>query len=331
MSAASGRSESTSGTLLAIVINYRTAAMTLDALRALAPELRALPGARAVVVENGSGDDSAAVLGEALRREGLREVVELRVSERNTGFAGGINFALAGEPAGRPLPDFVYLLNSDAFVAPGALRALVDFMRAHPDVGICGSYIHGTDGVPHETAFRFPSLVGEFIARVPLWPFTRLLMRHTVAIPIPTQPTRVDWLAGASMLIRREVFDAIGRFDDGFFLYYEETDFCRRAAQAGFSTWYVPASRVAHAGSKSTGFQDLARPRPAYWFESRRRYLRKHHGALYLAAANLAWVASYLLGRLRERIKGLPRRDPPQLFRDFLRHNFAPARAQRTR
>jgi GT2 family glycosyltransferase len=288
--------------------------------------LRALPGARAVVVENGSGDDSAAQLEAGLRREDLGDVAELRVSPRNTGFAGGINFALAGEPADRPLPDLVYLLNSDAFAAPGSLRALVEFLRAHPEVGICGSYIHGTDGVPHHTAFRFPTLLGEFIDRVPLWPFTRLLLRYATALGLPEVPTRVDWLAGASMLIRREVFDAIGRFDDGFFLYYEETDFCRRAADAGFETWYVPASRVAHLGSKSTGFQNLANPRPAYWFESRRRYFRKHHGGLYLAAANFAWVTSFLLGRLRGRIKGIPERDPPNLFRDFLRHNFGAAR-----
>ncbi len=329
MSAAPAESSRSAARVLAIVINYRTAPMTIEALRALVPELRALPGARALVVENGSGDDSPAQLASALRREGWEDLVSLIASERNRGFAGGVNLALESALRSADPPSCIYLLNSDAFVASGAVRSLVRFLEAHPEVGICGSYIHGSGGEPHETAFRFPSIVGEFIARVPLWPFTRFLMRFTVALPIPTRPTAVDWLAGASMLIRRQVFEAIGGFDDGFFLYYEETDFCRRARAAGYSTWYVPESRVTHLGSKSTGFQDPSRPRASYWYESRRRYLRKHHGAAYLHLANLCWVTSYALGRLRRAVKGLPDRDPPRLFADFLRHNFSPRASAR--
>lgn len=314
----------TAARLLAILINYRTAAMTIDAARALIPELRALGSARVVFVENGSGDDSLAQLQAAVRREDWTGIASVIASDRNRGFAGGINFALESERHSPDPPNAIYLLNSDAFVAPGALCSLVRFLDEHPDAGICGSYIHGVAGEPHETAFRFPSILGEFIARVPLWPFTRWLTRFATALPIPTLPTRVDWLAGASMLIRSEVFEAIGGFDDGFFLYFEETDFCLRARRAGFQTWYVPESRVAHIGSQSTGFKDRSRPRPAYWYESRRRYLRKHHGLAYLWLANLLWVTSFALGRLRRALKGLPDLDPPHLFRDFLRHNFLP-------
>jgi len=310
--------------LLAVVINYRTAPMTIEALRCLVPELRALPGSRAVVVENGSGDGSLEALAAALRAEGWGDIVSLAASERNRGFAGGINFAVRPALEGAARPDYVYLLNSDAFVAPGALRLLLEFLERHRDVAICGSYIHGRAGEPHETAFRFPTILGELIAWVPLWPFTPLLRRHAVAMPIPTRPQAVDWLAGASMLIRREVFDSIGLFDDGFFMYFEETDFCLRARRAGFPTWYLPESRVAHIGGGSTGLLDARRPRPAYWFESRRRYLRKHHGAPYLWAANAAWVAGFALAQLRRRVKRLPNPNPPRLLRDFLLHNLLP-------
>ncbi|TFG92182.1 MAG: glycosyltransferase family 2 protein, partial [Myxococcales bacterium] len=131
------------------------------------------------------------------------------------------------------------------------------------------------------------------------------------------------WLAGASMMIRRSVFESIGLFDEEFFLYYEETDFCLRARRGGFPTWYLPESRVAHVGSASTGFQDPARPRPGYWFDSRRHYLRKHRGTAYLWLANGAWIVGYSLGRLRRRLKGLPDADPPGLLRDFLSHSLA--------
>jgi hypothetical protein len=312
--------------LLVVVLNYRTAPMTIEALRCLVRELRPLEGARAVVVENGSGDGSLAALEAAIREEGWQELVSLVASERNRGFAGGVNFALRPALAGREPPDYVHLVNSDAFVEPGAVARLLDFLDRHPAVGICGSYVHGTEGEPHETAFRFPTIAGEFISRVPLWPFVRLLRRFTIALPIPTEPRPVDWLAGASMMIRRSVFESIGLFDERFFLYYEETDFCLRARRAGFPTWYVPESRIAHVGAGSTGFKDTTRPRPGYWFDSRRLYLRKHHGTIYLWAANAAWVAGYALGRVRRRLKGLPDADPPRLLRDFLNHNFATGR-----
>jgi hypothetical protein len=302
--------------------------MTIEALRCLVRELRPLEGARVVVVENGSGDGSQSALEAAIREEGWQQIVSLLASERNRGFAGGVNFALRPALAASDPPDVVYLLNSDAFVEPGALARLLDLLERHPEVGICGSYVHGPDGVPHETAFRFPTILGEFIARVPLWPFVPLLRRFTIALPIPTQPQAVDWLAGASMMIRRAVFDTIGLFDERFFLYYEETDFCLRARRAGFATWYVPESRIAHVGAGSTGFKDTTRPRPGYWFDSRRWYLRKHHGTVYLWAANASWVAGYALGRLRRRLKGLPDSDPPRLLRDFLRHNFALGRRE---
>jgi hypothetical protein len=312
--------------LLAVVINYRTAAMTIEALRCLVPELRAIPGSRAVVVENGSGDGSLEALAAGLGAEGSGDVIDLAASERNRGFAGGINFALRRALEDGERPDYVYLLNSDAFVAPGALRLLVAFLERRRDVGICGSYIHGRAGEPHETAFRFPTILGELIAWVPLWPFTPLLRRHAVAMPIPTEPCSVDWVAGASMLIRWEVFDSIGFFDDGFFMYYEETDFCLRARRAGYATWYLPESRVAHVGGGSTGLLDSSRPRPGYWFASRRRYLLKHHGPLHLWIANAAWLAGYALAQLRRRVKRLPDTDPPHLLRDFLRHNLGPGR-----
>ena len=106
---------------------------------------------------------------------------------------------------------------------------------------------------------------------------SRLLRRSIVAPPPARVACRVDWLAGASMMIRRPVLDEAGLFDEAFFLYFEETDLCRRALAAGWSTWYVPESRVAHIGSASTGMK-RREPRPAYWFASRRHYLRKHDG-----------------------------------------------------
>ena len=94
----------------------------------------------------------------------------------------------------------------------------------------------------------------------------------------------VDWLAGASLMIRRQVLDEIGLFDERYFLYFEETDLCLRAQRAGWTSRYVKESRIMHIGSVSTGMKTWKRM-PGYWFDSRLRYFTKNHGAFYAALA----------------------------------------------
>jgi GT2 family glycosyltransferase len=152
---------------------------------------------------------------------------------------------------------------------------------------------------------------------------TRLLSRHRVPIePVPTENTRVDWLAGASMMIRAEVFEDVGPFDETFFLYYEETDFCRRASTAGWETWYLPKSQVMHIGSVSTGMKHLDRRMPGYWFESRAHYFRKNHGTAYLWLADFLWVIAFSSFRIRCAIQGKQDDGHPGMLGDFIRALF---------
>src|SRR5690606_30273412 len=109
------------------------------------------------------------------------------------------------------------------FLEPGALRLLLDDMLAHPACGFAGGYTFGEDGSFHNTAFRFHSILSEFEAGASTGPISRLLHKHVVAMPAPQQSMEVDWLAGASLLIRREALDDIGLFDERYFLYFEET------------------------------------------------------------------------------------------------------------
>ena len=157
---------------------------------------------------------------------------------------------------------------------------------------------------------------------------SRLLHRNVISEPLSDAAHRTGWVAGASALVRREVFERIGPMDDGFFLYYEETDFMRRAAAAGFECWYVPASRVVHLVGRSTGVTTRgARPgrRPAYWFDSRRRYFRKHHGQLGALALDAVFLGGYTTWCLRNLVARKPTIDPPCFWRDFAAHQFLPA------
>uniref|UniRef100_UPI002636CCD9 glycosyltransferase family 2 protein n=1 Tax=Pseudophaeobacter sp. TaxID=1971739 RepID=UPI002636CCD9 len=144
-----------------------------------------------------------------------------------------------------------------------------------------------------------------------------------VAMEMPQTQTQVDWTAGASLMIRRQVIEEIGGFDETFFLYFEETDLCRRAAKAGWRTHYVPDSQVAHLGSASTGMKDWDRT-PAYWFQSRSHYFAKSHGRAYAALATLARIAGTGLYALRRLVQGKPQADPNHFLKDLISHSLAP-------
>ncbi|PJF08659.1 glycosyltransferase [Pseudorhodobacter sp. MZDSW-24AT] len=310
--------------VLTVILNWRTAQMTLRAAEAALLAMRGIEGA-VVIVDNDSGDGSFEEMSEQARARGWDSGPhQLRVlqSGRNGGFGAGNNFGIrAGLPDGSA-PDYVYLLNSDAFPAPDAIAALLAHLEAHPATGFAGSHIHGEDGAPHHTAFRFPSIAGEFEQAARFGPISRLLRRAIVAPPLPQATGRVDWLAGASLMMRARVLDQIGLFDETFFLYFEETELCLRAARAGWPTDYVVESRVAHIGSVSTGMKGWQRV-PRFWLDSRLYYYAKCHGRAYALGATVAHVAGGLIWRARALIQRKAFIDPAHYLGDMSAHAAA--------
>ncbi|MCB1360273.1 MAG: glycosyltransferase family 2 protein [Rhodobacter sp.] len=309
--------------VLCVILNWRTAEMSLKAAQAAMVAMEGIDGA-ITLVDNDSQDGSFEAMVAASRDWPRVRVLQ---SGRNGGYGAGNNCGIrAGLPDGSR-PDYVYILNSDAFPAPDAIRALVAYLDSHPDAGFAGSHIHGEDGAPHTTAFRFPSIASEFEGAAKTGPVSRLLKNAIVAPPLPTVTTRVDWLAGASVLMRQSVLDQIGVFDETFFLYFEETDLCLRAARAGWPTVYVVESRVMHLGSVSTGMKDWRRV-PAYWFASRRHYFQKNHGRIYALTATLAHVAGLGLYGLRVLVQRKKPHTPPHFLRDLVKHEWGTRRPQ---
>lgn len=307
--------------VLTIILNWRTAEMTLRAARSALTALDGIPGAL-IIVDNDSGDGSFARIDAHVRAQGWdRGPHRVRVlqSGRNGGFGAGNNFGIrAGLPDGSR-PDYVYLLNSDAFPEPGAIRALLDHLETHPGHGMAGSLILDEGGTAHRTAFRFPSIAGEFEANARTGPISRLLRHRIVAQPLPQGTACVDWLAGASLMIRSPVLQRIGLFDETFFLYFEETELCHRAVAAGWPCAFVPASRVVHIGSVSTGKNHWARI-PRFWLDSRLYYFTKVHGRRYAALATLAAVAGGLVWRARRLVQRKDPGDPPLYLTDLAIH-----------
>ena len=310
--------------LLVVILNYRTSALVLDCLRSIEPQIRAIGDCHVSLVDGNSPDDSVAQIQAAIQANGWSSWIDFRPLPVNGGFAYGNNRGIKPYLADSQGPEFILLLNPDTVARDGALPALMKHMEANPRVSIAGSRLEDPDGTPQRSAFRFPGIASEIEYGRGFGPFARLLRNWQVALPVTDGTTDVDWVAGASMMVRRAVFESIGLLDEQYFLYYEEVDFCLRAQRAGFVCQYVPASRIVHLvgqASGVTGKSDTRRRRPAYWFESRRRYYTKNHGLLYTALADIAFAMSLGLYRIRRAVLRSPDGFPSHLLRDHVRHS----------
>lgn len=242
-----------------IVVSWNTRGLTLDALRTLADDLAAHgPQADIWVIDNASSDGSAAAVRQHFPQ------VHLIASETNLGFGGGNNCALraAGfSDAPGPvadsdaLPRAVYLLNSDTRTTPGATRALYDALFSLPRAGVVGARLAYGDGSFQHGAFRFPGLAQLIIDLFPVPARlyeSRFNGRYPRACYERGTPFPVDHTLGATMMLRREVIQQTGLFDEGYFMYCEEIDWSLRIRRAGWEIYTVPAARVVHLAGQST-------------------------------------------------------------------------------
>jgi hypothetical protein len=284
------------------------------------------------VVDNASGDGSAERLRKWVSDRDLGSWVDLIESPTNGGFGAGNNLALRRALAEPQPPDYFLLLNPDAAVEPGAIQGLVYFLMEHPDVGLAGPRTEFPRGNSGCTAFRYPGILNSLDEGLHFGPLTRLLSRWRLAPPPRREAHRTDWLSGGCVLLRREVLEEVGLFDEGYFLYFEEVDLTWRAQAAGWESWYVPTVVALHEAGASTGAsngRERERRMPAYWFESRRRFFLKNRGRLTLFLADLAFASGNLLWNLRRRITGAPRKEPIGFWWDFVRFNLLGLRLDR--
>ncbi|MDR2013516.1 MAG: glycosyltransferase family 2 protein [Rhodanobacter sp.] len=302
------------------IVTYKSAELTIDCLHSIEVERAATTlGIRVIVVDNASGD--APAVQRAIDEFGWSSWVTLLAAPRNGGFAYGNNLAIREARRSGP-PRYFHLLNPDTVLRPGAVRELVSFLDSRAEAGITGSSFENLDGSDWPIAFRFPTAWSELEGALELGMATRLLNRWVVARHMSKTAQPIDWVPGASMMVRWSVIDAIDGLDENFFLYFEETDFCFRAKQKGFATWYVPASRVMHIAGQSTKVTERnAAPKrlPAYWFESRRRFFVVTYGIPYAIFADLLALAGNCFGVLKRMLQR--RRGVPNYARDLLAHS----------
>jgi N-acetylglucosaminyl-diphospho-decaprenol L-rhamnosyltransferase len=320
------RTEPTASSSITIVIlNYRTPSLTINCLRSLVGEVRSMPNTQVVVSDNASGDGSVEQIQAEIDAEGWKNWVSVMPLARNGGYAFGNNAVIRQALCSDRPPAYFLLLNPDTIVLPGAIQALVNFMNEHPNVGIAGSRLEDPDGTPQCSAFRFHTIWSELDAGLQLGIVSKLLSRQIVAPPVPETVCQTDWVAGASAIVRRAVFEQAGLLDEGYFMYYEDGDFCRQAQKAGWSCWYVPQSRVIHLVGQSSGVTDTKRPlkrRPQYWFNSRRRFFIKNYGLPYAILADFARVLGLIFWKIRKFVQRKTEVNPPSFLSDLIRNSL---------
>ena len=249
------------------IVNWNTR----DLLRACLRSVLVEDPAEIVVADNGSLDGSIEMV------RGEFPSVTVVVSPENPGYGAASNRAIA-----RCTAEYIVLLNSDTELRPGALRALGDYLGAHPRAAVLGPRLLNPDGTLQASCFPFPRPL------LPLMKRRTSRFRHDRSEPVP-------WVVGAALAVRRTAFEGIGGFDESYHMYFEEVDLCYRLRKAGWETHFTPAAEVIHvigASTQQRRAEMLLRTRL-----SSLEFFRRHHRGLSLAAG-LAMEQVLTLGRL---------------------------------
>jgi N-acetylglucosaminyl-diphospho-decaprenol L-rhamnosyltransferase len=197
----------------------------------------------------------------------------LIVNERPAGFGANVNRGVAETQS-----EFVVIANPDTEPGPDAVAVLVDFASAGSHRGIVGPQLRYPDGRWQPSRRRFPTVTGTLVRRTPLRYLARPFERqrdHYLLDERPAEPVPADWMLAAFLLLRREMFDELGGFDEGFRLYGEDIELCYRAAKAGWERWYVPAAVVTHSYAAEIDRRLLTRRTLWHW-RGIARFVRKH-------------------------------------------------------
>jgi N-acetylglucosaminyl-diphospho-decaprenol L-rhamnosyltransferase len=274
-------------TIGVVIVSWNVAGLLRRCLLSLAAQSRPLA---VVVVDNASTDGTADMLAKEFQH--VRRIE----NRANVGFTAANNQGLQAlgldGTAGVP-PDLVLLLNPDTEIAPGALDALERYLATRPNVGLVGPVLRNPDGSVQSSRRRLPTLATAVFESTPiewLWPTNPVARRYRMADVRPDQAGIVDWVTGAAMLVRARALAEVGPFDEGFFMYSEELDLCRRLRAVGWEVGFEPRAEVVHHEGASS--IQVSGRRLLWFHRSRVRYFRKYHGA---AAARLVQGAVLLL------------------------------------
>jgi GT2 family glycosyltransferase len=241
------------------------------------------PQVEVIVVDAGSADGSA----EVARVE--FPAARLIAQTENLGYTRGNNIGLRAA-TGR----YLLILNPDTELVGDALAQMLAYMDSHLKVGVLGPQLISADGAAQSTRRRFPTLATAFFESTWLQPLApRAILRHFYVEDLPNEAiSDVDWVMGAALLVRREAYGQVGGLDEGFFMYSEEVDWCRRMKAAGWQVVYFPPARIIHHEGRSS--EQVPAATHIRFNASKVRYFRKYHGWLAAEALRVFLLANFL-------------------------------------
>ena len=299
------------------IINYKTGDLTLQCVQSVLDDFDGIDG-RIIVVDNFSDDGSADQIADWIAQR-PDAPIELVRSPTNTGFSGGHNLGIEACAA-----DFYLLLNSDAILRPGFCKSILAAAEAHPKAGLLAPRIEYDDGEVQTSCFRIPSAGSELVRSANTGFVTKAFKRYEVAIAAPPPADQIEWASFACILLRDEMVEKLGPMDEGYFLYFEDTEYCLRARRAGWGVVHTPEAIAVHYRGGSGPTKTLIKERkrlPAYYYASRTRLLYQAHGRAGLLAANLAWYLGRGIAQLRrfagKSIYPMPKSEAVGLWTNF--------------
>ncbi|MEM9739553.1 MAG: glycosyltransferase family 2 protein [Pseudomonadota bacterium] len=280
------------------IINYRTADLTLACATSVLSDLEGIDG-QVVILDNQSRDGSVETIEGWLSENSDRPVCLIR-SKTNSGFSGGHNQVFTAMQA-----EYFLVLNSDAVIRPGFFAKLLSVADAKSGTGIIAPRIETEDGTTQISRFRFPGPQSEFIRGAATAQLTALMKKHIVALSPPVTEDLVEWVSFACVLLRAEMVSDIGPMDEGYFLYFEDCEYCLRARKKGWRITLADEAVAVHfrGGSGPVKTLQAAQKRlPAYYYASRTRFFRHAHGVLGPVLCNIAWILGRAVAQLRRLI-----------------------------
>jgi GT2 family glycosyltransferase len=262
-----------------IIVSWNVA----ELLRKCLDSIGVNPRFEIIVVDSASSDNTVAMLWQDYPH------VRLLARSENVGFTRGNNIGLEAAQ-GR----YRLLLNPDTEVIGDGLVRMIAYLDANPTVGIVGPRTLNNDGTTQSTKRRFPTLGIAFFESTWLQGFApKSLLDRYYAADVPDDATaEVDWVQGSALMARREVYEDIAGLDEGYIMFSEEMDWCKRAKDAGWRVVYLGSARIIHHGGKST--EQVVARKHIHFQESKLRYFRKYHGRVIATILRLFLLLSYL-------------------------------------
>lgn len=241
-------------------------------------------GMEIIVVDSASEDDTIATLAARYPQ------VHVYPQTENIGFTRGNNIGLRAA-RGR----YILLLNPDTEIKGNALPEMIDYLERNPAVGVVGPHTMNSDGTHQSTRRRFPTIATAYFESTWLQPYApkALLDRYYVRDAADNAIVAVDWVQGSAIMFRREVYEEIGGLDEGYVMYSEEMDWCRRARDAGWGVTYLGVAYITHHGGRSS--EQVTARKHIHFQESKLRYIRKFHGRYAAQLLRLFLIANYVL------------------------------------